>query len=113
KIVLPLSTPIIAVMALVSGAAPWSSYFDALIYLKDRSMYPLQMIIRVTLVLQEMARTATSINESLGEAMHSKKQLASVIKYGGMIGSSLLVILVYPFLQRYFVKGVLIGSLKG
>lgn|SRR5699024_1647342 len=113
KIVLPLSTPIIAVMALFYGVDHWNSYFDALIYLKDRSMYPLQMILREILVLQEMAGTGTSMNESLAEAMHSKQQLASIIKYGVMIVSSLPVILVYPFLQRYFVKGVMIGSLKG
>src|SRR5699024_2793780 len=113
KIVLPLSTPIIAVMALFYGVDHWNSYFDALIYLKDRSMYPLQMILREILVLQEMAGTGTSMNESIAEAMHSKQQLASIIKYCIMIVSSLPVILVYLFLQRYFVKGVMIGSLKG
>src|SRR5699024_10820644 len=92
-------------MALFYGVDHWNSYFDALIYLKDRSMYPLQMILREILVLQEMAGTGTSMNESLAEAMHSKQQLASIIKYGVMIVSSLPVILVYPFLRKQYGKG--------
>src|SRR5699024_1503530 len=111
--VLQLSTPIIAVMALFYGVDHLNGYFDALICLKDRSKYPLQMILREILGLLDMAGTVTRMNESLVEARQSKQQLASIIKYGVMIVSSLSVILVYPFLQRYLVKGVMIGSLKG
>ncbi|MYL40808.1 carbohydrate ABC transporter permease [Virgibacillus salexigens] len=113
KIILPLSAPIIAVMALFYGVGHWNGYFNALIYLSDKDMYPLQLVLREILVLQEMASQNTNISGSMAEAMHSKQQLAAIVKYGVMIVSSLPVIIVYPFLQRYFVKGVLIGSLKG
>src|SRR5699024_699270 len=113
KVVLPLSAPIIAVMALFYGVGHWNSYFDALIYLKDRDMYPLQMILREILVLQEMASQNSSMTQSMAEVMHSKQQLAAIIKYGVMLVSALPIIIVYPFLQRFFVQGVMIGSLKG
>lgn len=112
KIVLPLSAPIIAVMALFYGVDQWNNYFDALIYLKDRSLYPLQMVLREILVMQEMASDGT-MTEELAAALHSKQELAAIIKYGVMIVSSLPIIIVYPFLQRFFVQGVMIGSLKG
>ncbi|NGP45295.1 carbohydrate ABC transporter permease [Bacillaceae bacterium SIJ1] len=113
KIILPLSAPIIAVMALFYGVGHWNGYFNALIYLSDKEMYPLQLILREILVLQEISASSTELTGEMAEAMHSKQQLAAVIKYGVMIVSSLPIIIVYPFLQRYFVKGVMIGSLKG
>ena len=113
KIVLPLSAPIIAVMALFYGVGHWNSYFNALIYLSDRDMYPLQMILREILVLQDMASQNTNMTGSMAEALHSKQQLAAIIKYGVMLVSALPIIVVYPFLQRFFVQGVMIGSLKG
>ncbi|MCJ7840607.1 carbohydrate ABC transporter permease [Lederbergia sp. NSJ-179] len=114
KIILPLSAPIIAVMALFYGVGHWNGYFNALIYLSDKKLYPLQLVLREILVLQEMSSQATTnISSSLAEAMNNKQQLAAVIKYGVMIVSTLPIIIVYPFLQRYFVKGVMIGSLKG
>ncbi|WP_257348919.1 carbohydrate ABC transporter permease [Pseudalkalibacillus decolorationis] len=113
KIVLPLSAPIIAVMALFYGVGHWNGYFNALIYLSDKDLYPLQLVLREILVLQEMSSSTANITESMAEAMHSKEQLAAIIKYGVMIVSTLPIIVVYPFLQRYFVKGVMIGSLKG
>lgn len=113
KIILPLSAPIIAVMALFYGVGHWNGYFNALIYLSDKQLYPLQLVLREILVLQEMSSNSTEISSSLAEAMNNKQQLAAVIKYGVMIVSTLPIIIVYPFLQRYFVKGVMIGSLKG
>ncbi|ASN04173.1 carbohydrate ABC transporter permease [Virgibacillus necropolis] len=113
KIVLPLSAPIIAVMALFYGVGHWNGYFNALIYLSDKNLYPLQLVLREILVMQEMSSSATNISESMATALHSKEQLAAIIKYGVMIVSTLPIIIVYPFLQRYFVKGVMIGSLKG
>jgi putative aldouronate transport system permease protein len=76
-------------------------------------MFPLQLVLREILVLQEMSSQSTNLTGTMAEAMHSKQQLAAVIKYGVMIVSTLPIIIVYPFLQRYFVKGVMIGSLKG
>jgi putative aldouronate transport system permease protein len=113
KIILPLSAPIIAVMALFYGVGHWNGYFNALIYLSDKEMFPLQLVLREILVLQEMSSQGTNLTGTMAEAMHSKQQLAAVIKYGVMIVSTLPIIIVYPFLQRYFVKGVMIGSLKG
>lgn len=114
QIVLPLSTPIIAVMALFYGVGHWNSFFSALIYLSDRSMYPLQMILREILILQDMSsNTVNNVTSEMANMLYSKQQLAQVIKYGVMIVSSLPVIIVYPFLQKYFVKGMIVGSIKG
>lgn len=114
QIVLPLSTPIIAVMALFYGVGHWNSFFSALIYLSDRSMYPLQMILREILILQDMSsNTVNNVTSEMANMLYSKQQLAQVIKYGVMIVSSLPVIIVYPFLQKYFVKGMMVGSIKG
>ncbi|MCR2820065.1 carbohydrate ABC transporter permease [Lederbergia panacisoli] len=113
KIILPLSAPIIAVMALFYGVGHWNGYFNALVYLSDRKLYPLQLVLREILVLQDMSSNNTNITGEMAQLMHSKQQLAAIIKYGVMIVSTLPVIIIYPFLQRYFVKGVMIGSLKG
>lgn len=112
KIVLPLSMPIVAVMGLFYGVGHWNSYLPALIYLSDKTMYPLQMVLREILVLQDMSSNATA-NASTAELLHSKQQLVQVIKYGVMLVSTLPIVMIYPFLQRYFVKGVMVGSLKG
>lgn len=114
KIILPLSLPIIAVMGLFYGVGHWNSFFGALIYLTDKAKYPLQMILREILVLQDLSSTGNQMmNASMAELAFSKQQLSEVIKYGVMIVSTLPIIMIYPFLQKYFVKGVMIGSLKG
>lgn len=113
KIILPLSAPIIAVMALFYGVGHWNGYFNALIYLSDKELFPLQLVLREILVLQEMSSQSTNLSGSMAEALHSKQQLAAIIKYGVMIVSTLPIIVMYPFLQRFFVNGVMVGSLKG
>ena len=113
RVVLPLSMPIIAVMGLFYGVGHWNSYFSALIYFTDKVKYPLQLILREILVNQDLASTESGLSQAAAELAYSKQQLAQVIKYGVMIVSTLPVIIVYPFLQKYFVKGVLVGSLKG
>ena len=111
QIVLPLSKPIIAVMALFYGVAHWNQYFGALIYLQDRALFPLQLFLREILVRQQI--TAELMRQSgMVEAIREHARIADIIKYAVMIVSSLPVLMIYPFLQRYFVKGVLIGSLK-
>ncbi|WP_223837216.1 carbohydrate ABC transporter permease [Paenibacillus oceani] len=112
KIVLPLSAPIIAVMALYYGVAHWNSYFSAIIYLKDRSLYPLQLILREILVQNQMSDAMLMTGDDM-EAMAKQARIADIIKYAVMIVSSLPIIIVYPFMQRFFMKGVLIGSVKG
>ncbi|EPY14266.1 MULTISPECIES: carbohydrate ABC transporter permease [Paenibacillus] len=115
QIILPLSAPIIAVMALFYGVGHWNSYFGALIYLNEESKYPLQMILRQILVLQEMSAetTGAAVSSSVAAALNNKAEIASLVKYSVIIVSTLPVIVVYPFLQRYFVQGVMIGSVKG
>ncbi|MNP05736.1 L-arabinose transport system permease protein AraQ [compost metagenome] len=115
RIVLPLSAPIVAVMALFYGVGHWNSYFPSLIYLNDEAKYPLQMVLRQILVLQEMSAetTGAAINGEVAMAMNSKAETASLIKYGVIVVSTLPIVAVYPFLQRYFVQGVMIGSVKG
>ncbi|HLU21728.1 MAG TPA: carbohydrate ABC transporter permease [Bacillaceae bacterium] len=112
KIVVPLSTPIIAVIALFSAVSEWNSYFPALIYLYDQALYPLQLILRSILIAsQDAAQVGDGAvdPEMIAEAQHYKE----LVKYSLIIVSSLPVLIIYPFLQRYFVKGVMIGSIKG
>lgn len=114
RIVLPLSMPIIAVMALFYGVGHWNSYFGAMIYLNDDAKYPLQLVLRQILVLQEMqSQVGGIIDATAAAAQNNKAEIASLVKYGVIIVSTLPIIAIYPFLQRYFVQGVMIGSVKG
>ncbi|WP_322905928.1 carbohydrate ABC transporter permease [Paenibacillus campi] len=115
KIVIPLSAPIIAVMALFYGVGHWNSYFNALVYLNDESKYPLQMVLRQILVLQEMTGSGigSATSGEAAMAMNARADSAALLKYAVIIVSTLPIIAIYPFLQRYFVQGVMIGSVKG
>lgn len=106
KIILPLSTPIIAVMILFYAVGHWNSWFGASIYLQKRELWPLQLILREILI---QGRTADmgAINTSTNQA-----QTAKNLKYATVVVSTLPILLVYPFLQKYFVQGIMIGSLK-
>ena len=106
-LVLPLSKAIIAVMALYYAIGQWNSYFNALIFLGDTNMYPLQ------LVLKEILLASESTTGGSGETMEEQYRLANQIRYVSVIVSSLPVMLLYPFVQKYFAQGVMIGSLKG
>ncbi len=112
RIVLPLSKPIIAVMALFYAVGHWNQYFDALIYLSDRNLYPLQLFLREILVEQQMS-TSMMMDGAAMEAMARQARIADIVKYAVIIVASLPLLVVYPFLQRFFVKGVFIGSVKG
>lgn len=111
SIVLPLSVPIIAVMVLFNAVSEWNSYFPALIYLQDQSLYPLQLILRGILVASKDAAAAVEAVDP--SVIAEQQQYKELIKYSLIIISSLPVLVLYPFLQRYFVKGVMIGSIKG
>lgn len=111
QIVLPLSAPIIAVMALFYGVGQWNAYFNALIYLSDRDIFPLQLFLREILVQNEMADSMLNTGDLALVAEQAR--ISDIIKYAVMIVASLPLLIVYPFLQRYFVKGVMVGSLKG
>lgn len=112
RIVLPLSAPIVAVMALFNAVGHWNQYFNALIYLNNRNIFPLQLILREILVQQQMSAQSMMSGDDL-ELLARQAHIADIIKYAVMIVSSLPLLLVYPFVQKYFVKGVLIGSIKG
>lgn len=111
-IVLPLSAPIIAVMSLFYGVGHWNSFFNALIYLSDRGKYPLQLVLREILVQNQMS-TEMMITADDIDLIAKQARVADLIKYCVIIVSTLPIIVVYPFLQRYFVQGMLVGAIKG
>ncbi|MBT2765078.1 carbohydrate ABC transporter permease [Paenibacillus sp. ISL-20] len=107
SIILPLSKPILAVMVLFYAVGHWNSFFNALIYIRNENLHPLQLVLREILLISQSA----SVDGSVG--LEDKILLAESIKYAVIIVSSLPVLLMYPFVQRHFVKGVMIGSIKG
>lgn len=109
KILIPLSGPVIAVITLYYAVAHWNSYFNAFLYLTDDKLYPLQLVLRNILLANQM--DAAMVTDM--EQMESKQGLADLIKYALIVVSSLPVLIIYPFIQKYFVKGVMIGSVKG
>ncbi|WP_062051616.1 carbohydrate ABC transporter permease [Bacillus sp. JCM 19034] len=111
RIVIPLSAPLIAVMALFHGVSMWNQYFNALVYISDSDKYPLQLVLRQILIVNEIGQDGTG-EIGLAESLVEQVRNAALVKYAVMIVSALPLLLIYPFLQRYFVKGVLIGSVK-
>ena len=105
RIVIPLSAPIFAVMVLFYGVAQWNSWFPALLYISDRTLYPLQMVLREVLIQSDISNMAGSTGdvEVIGDGL----------KYATMVVATLPIMCLYPFLQKYFVKGVMIGAVKG
>ncbi|MDE7295960.1 MAG: carbohydrate ABC transporter permease [Clostridia bacterium] len=106
SIILPISAPIIAVLTLYYAIGQWNSYFNAMIFLSDQNMYPLQLVLKEILTASE-----SSVGGS-GETMLEQFRLANQLKYVTVIVSSLPVFILYPFVQKYFAQGVLVGSLK-
>lgn len=112
QIVLPLSKAIVAVMVLYIAVGYWNSYFTAMVYVTDEGMYPLQLQLRKILLT---ATAATSQGQDVidPELMKSLTDRVQLIKYGTIVVSTAPIICLYPFVQKYFVKGVMIGSIKG
>ena len=106
RIVLPLSKPVLAVMVLFYAVAHWNSWFNALIFLRDRSLFPLQLLLREILIQASAAEMATGITT------REITTISESIKYATIIVSTLPVLVIYPFLQKYFVQGVMIGAIK-
>lgn len=107
KIMIPLSGPTIAVMILYYGVAHWNSWFSASIYLNDATKYPLQLVMRNIL-------NSASVTELLGDVGgDDQASYVELIKYALVVVTSTPILLLYPFLQKYFVKGVMIGAVKG
>ena len=112
RIVLPLSMPMVAVIALYYLVGHWNAYFNALIYLSDEDYYPLQLFLRNILLLDQMTEMMEGDSEAM-QALMRRIQLKESMKYGIVVLSSLPVLIIYPFLQKYFVKGMMIGAIKG
>ena len=107
EVVLPLSKAIIAVMALYYAVGQWNSYFNAMIFLQNENLYPLQLVLKEILIASE-----STVGGS-GETILQQYRLANQLKYVSVIVSSIPVLMLYPFVQKYFAQGVMIGSLKG
>jgi multiple sugar transport system permease protein/putative aldouronate transport system permease protein len=108
-IVAPLSAPILAVLALYYGVTHWNTYFNALIYLNRTELAPLQIVLREILVLSKIDPTMIADARELA----AKQGLTDLLKYSVIVVGSVPVMLIYPFVQKYFVKGVMIGAIKG
>ncbi|WP_068786258.1 carbohydrate ABC transporter permease [Paenibacillus phocaensis] len=108
SIILPLSKPILAVMVLFYAVGHWNAFFNALIYIRSEHLYPLQLVLREILMISQ----STGVDGG-NVGMEEKILLSESIKFAVIIVSSLPVLVMYPFVQRHFVKGVMIGSIKG
>ncbi|MGC6587921.1 carbohydrate ABC transporter permease [Paenibacillus sp. Dod16] len=109
SIVLPLSKPIIAVMTLMYAVGHWNAYFDALIFLRSPDLFPLQIILRNVLILN----TVDPSMMANVDQVQAQQGLKDLLKYSLIVVASAPVLIIYPFVQKHFVKGVMIGSLKG
>ncbi len=109
RMILPLSGSILAVLILYNVVGQWNSYFFAMIFLKDLKMYPLQIVLRDILIMNSVTSTMT-VNMS---ELILKQGLVDVLKYSLIVISSAPLLILYPFIQKYFVKGVMMGSMKG
>ncbi|UVI32641.1 carbohydrate ABC transporter permease [Paenibacillus spongiae] len=109
RIVLPLSKPILAVLVLMYAVGHWNAYFDALIFLKSQELFPLQIILRNILILNSIdASMMVDANQ-----MAAMQGLRDLLKFSLIVVATLPVLALYPFVQKYFVQGIMIGSLKG
>ena len=110
KILIPLSVPIMAVLVLYYAVGHWNSYFNALLYLRDTDLYPLQMVLRNILI---MNNASMDMLASDPEAMSLRIKMIDLVKYSVIVVASLPLVILYPFIQKYFVQGIMVGSLKG
>ncbi|MBD2867301.1 carbohydrate ABC transporter permease [Paenibacillus arenilitoris] len=106
QVILPLSVPLLAVMFLFYGVGHWNAWSGALIYLQDRDLFPLQLILREILINNQTSETTLS-------SASSDPFLGEVVKYATIIVATLPILVIYPFIQKYFAKGVMVGALKG
>jgi putative aldouronate transport system permease protein len=111
RVVIPLSKAIIVVLMLFSAVAQWNDFFKGLIFIKDKGKYPLQLILR-SILIQATSQSGMEALDDM-EAMADKERLAGVIRYCVVILGALPLLIIYPFFQRYFMQGVMVGSVKG
>ena len=110
KIAIPLSMPIIAVLCLWVVVALWNGYFNPLIYINSQEKYPLQLVLRRILLMSQVDFGNSAVDPKV---VMENQYLSQMLRYGTIIISSLPLMIIYPFVQKYFVKGVMIGSVKG
>ena len=108
KVVLPLSTPIIAVIVLFYAVGHWNAFFNAVLYLRNQDLFPLQIVLRDILLQNSLEAVGGDLT-----GMYEKVMRGETMKYALIIVASLPVILIYPFVQKYFVKGIMVGAIKG
>ncbi len=113
NIALPLSKAIIAIMVLYYGVGHWNSYFNALLYMQTEDKYPLQLVLRSILVQNSAQLSQTVVSAAQQEALKKQQEAVELMKYSLIIISSIPVLILYPFIQRHFTKGIMIGSVKG
>ncbi len=116
KIALPLAIPVVAVTALYYAVGHWNNYFTSLIYITDKKLQPLQLVLRRILILNESAVSEEALREMSGDELVDslyKAYIANVMKYSIVFIASAPMLAAYPFIQKYFIKGIMIGSLKG
>jgi putative aldouronate transport system permease protein len=109
RVVLPISSAIISVMVLYYGVGYWNLFFSALIYIRDETMFPLQLVLR-NIILENQTLSLSDVD---AETMLARQRVADLLKYTSMIVASVPLLIVYPFLQKYFAQGVMVGSIKG
>lgn len=105
--VIPLSKPLLAVIALMYAIFQWNSYFDALLYLRDPGLYPLQLVLRNVIILNQSTPGMDAV------AQMERQRLSDLLKYSLIVISTVPVMLIYPFVARYFNKGIMLGAVKG
>lgn len=109
RIVMPLSMPVIAVMILYYGVANWNSWFNAMVFLRDRNLFPLQLFLREILIANSTEEMMLSMDVGSADI----QRVSETVKYATIVVVTLPILCVYPFLQKYFVKGVMVGAIKG
>ncbi len=110
RIAIPLSKPIIAVLCLWVAVSLWNSYFGPMIYINSQEKYPLQLVLRRILLLSQVDFSSSNLDP---EMIRKNMYLSEMLKYGTIIVSTVPIMIIYPFIQKYFVKGVMIGAVKG
>jgi putative aldouronate transport system permease protein len=109
QIILPLAMPVVAVMVLFYSVDHWNAFFRALMYLRNRNLYPLQLVLREILITNSVEAMA---GQASGDDA-SRMLIGEVLRYAAIVVATVPILAVYPFIQRYFVKGVMIGAIKG
>lgn len=109
RIIIPLSLPVIAVMVLFYAVGHWNSYFQALIYLRDKELFPLQLVLREILIQSQV----DDLMKGTAETQAQQQLLVEGLKYSILVVANLPMLVLYPFLQKYFMKGFVVGAIKG